>query len=108
VGGGGGGERESATVGRIARHQDAPREGNVASSAVVVVGVVRVAPGLLNTASVPTETTSVAIYGSVRRCERDGMGLRAVNYLRFVSLCKLTKDASRIFFVLPVRVERGI
>jgi len=87
-------------VSRIARHRDAPLGGTVASSAVVVVvvlGVLSVAPGLVNTASTPTETTSVAIDGSVGRCERDGMGLRAVNNLRFVSLCKLTKDASRIF-----------
>ena len=87
-------------VSRIARHRDAPLGCTVASSAVVVVvvlGVLSVAPGLVNTASTPTETTSVAIDGSVGRCERDGMGLRAVNNLRFVSLCKLTKDASRIF-----------
>jgi len=79
------------------RHRGSQWEEKVASSAVVVVSVVRVAPGLVKTTSVPPEATSVAIDGSADRCERAGMGLRAVNNLRFVSLCKLTKDTSRIF-----------
>jgi len=86
-----------ASLSRLVRHEDSQWEEKVVSSAVVVANVVSVAPGLVNTVSVLTETKSVAIDGPVGRCERDGMGLRAVNNLRFVSLCKLTKDASRIF-----------